>query len=69
MKELKQVMELLELNTHVISQLPSVYKRTQDALSAAKKANDKIIRLHKYLDSFEYANDVLTVQSIEKILA
>ncbi len=42
MDEIKQIIELLELNLSIMSQVPSVYKRTQEALRLAKTADAKL---------------------------
>lgn len=68
MKEIKQIIELLEMNTQVISQIPSVYQRTQEALRTAKVVNNKLDAIHALIETQKYANDVITVHQIQIIL-
>jgi len=50
MQEIKQIIEILELNTQIISQIPSVYQRTQEALRTAQQARTKAEELEVALD-------------------
>jgi hypothetical protein len=68
MKEIKELIDLLEMNTCVISQIPSVYKRTQEALRLATTINNKIKAVETLIDTPKYANDVVTVHQIQVIL-
>jgi hypothetical protein len=68
MKEIKELIDLLEMNTCVMSQIPSVYKRTRESLRLATTINNKIKDVETLIDTPKYANDVVTVHQIQVIL-
>lgn len=68
MKEIKQIIEILEMNTQIMSQVPSVFKRTQEALSIAKLADRKLDAIQALVDAPKYANDMIAVHQIQIIL-
>lgn len=68
MKEIKEIIGLLELNMQIMSQIPSVLKRTEAALFLAQQAQKKIDTLQKVINDQKYENDVLTVHQIKKAL-
>lgn len=68
MKETEELIDLLKLNLQIVSQVPSVLCRTNDALKIAIKVNNKIKVIEQLIESQKYANDVLTVNHIKIIL-
>jgi hypothetical protein len=68
MKEIKELIDLLEMNTCVMSQIPSVYKRTREALRLATTINNKIKAVETLIDTPKYVNDIVTVHQIQVIL-
>ena len=68
MKEIKRIIELLEMNMQAMSQIPSVYQRTEEALKTAKVVNHKLDAIHALIETKKYANDVITVHQIQIIL-
>lgn len=59
MKEIKELIDLLETNTCVIS---------QEALRLATTINNKIKAVETLIDTPKYANDIVAVHQIQVIL-
>lgn len=53
MDEIKQIIDLLEMNMKVMSQVSSVYKRTQEALKLARVVDQKIDGIERLLVDME----------------
>jgi hypothetical protein len=68
MEEIKKIIRLLEMNVVVTSQYPSVNQRTQDALSIAHLAQNKLDGLNALLAALEYVGSILTVHRIRTVL-
>lgn len=67
MQGLNHLIELLEMNLSVMSQVPSVYRRTEEALITANGIKEKVNSLEALLDAQQYENDTLTVHQIKTV--
>jgi hypothetical protein len=68
MKEIKQIIELLEMNMQIMSQIPSVMNRTQEAISIAKIADRKLNAIQSLIDTPKYATNIVAARQIQTIL-